>query len=77
MPLELQIENANLSESHFIAVDHGGRKFSGDGQSRQRYLVIASRLLIRAEIQPSLYMRPCPPPNYRITGASQMVAGTR
>ena len=65
MPLELHIENANLSESYYASLfitgvaQHSlgirGRQFSGDGQSGQRYLVVvASRLLIRAEIRPSL-----------------------
>jgi hypothetical protein len=55
MPLELHIENANLSESHHSSLlitawrntgwEIGGRKFSGDGQSGQRYLVVASRSL--------------------------------
>jgi len=70
MPLELHIENANLSESHYSSllitgvaqhrVGIRGRRFSGDGQSGQRYLVASpADLLIRAEIRSSLFVRPC------------------
>ncbi len=52
MPLELHLENANLSESHYSSLlitgmaQHRlgirGRQFSGDGQSGQRYLVVVA-----------------------------------
>jgi hypothetical protein len=52
MPLELHIENANLSDSHYSSLLIAGvaqhrlgiraRQFSRDGQSGQRYLVVVA-----------------------------------